>query len=111
MIDDSKLEKTLDWLRENASKAAKARANRVYLEEWIPALRATMAARFMEEGDSASAADIKAKGSEEYETALKGLRAAIEEDEVMRWHKSRADAVVSAWQTMSANQRAQSKIG
>jgi len=110
MITDEKLEATLDWLRENAGKAAKARANRVYLEEFIPSLRAKIAAECMEAGDSASAADIKAKASDAYRTALEGYRAAVEADEALRWHKTRADAVISAWQTMSANARSMGKV-
>lgn len=106
MIDDAKLELALDWLRDNANAAAKARAERVYLEEWLPALRAQIAAQCIAAGDSAAAADTKAKASDAYRDALAGYKIAVEADERMRWHRTRADAIVSAWQTMSANARA-----
>jgi len=34
----------------------------------------------------------------------------VEADEALRWHKTRADAVISAWQTMSANARSMGKV-
>ncbi len=110
MIDDAKLEAALDWLRDNAPKAARARAERVYLEEWLPSLRAQLAAKFIEAGDSAAAADLKAKADTKYQTALKGLREAVEADELMRWHRTRADAVIEVWRSDQANQRAMGKV-
>lgn len=110
MIDDAKLERIFDWLRDNARAAAKARAERIYLEEWIGALRATLAAKYIEEGDSATAAEIKAKAHPSYHEALKGLRAAVEADEYIRWQRTRADAVVESWRTESANQRSIGKV-
>lgn len=110
VITDEKLEAALDWLRDNAPKAAKARSERVYLEEWLPSLRAQIAARFIEEGDSAAAADMKAKAHTDYQTAINGYRQAVEADELMRWHRTRADAMVEVWRTSSANQRSMGKI-
>lgn len=110
MIDDEKLHKTLDWLKDNAQKAATARAERVYMEEWIGSLRAQLAAKFIEGGDSATAADMKAKADPEYQLALKGYRESVEADELMRWHRTRADAIVEVWRTQAANQRAISKV-
>jgi hypothetical protein len=110
LIDDAKLEQTLDWLRDNAGKAAKARAERVYMEEWLPSLRAQLAAKFIESGDSAAAADMKAKAHQDYRNALEGYRQAVEADELMRWHRTRADALVEVWRSDQANQRAMGKV-
>lgn len=110
MIDDAKLEAALDWLKDNASKAAKARAERSYLEEWIPSLRAQLAAKYIEAGDSATAADTKAKAHHDYQIALKGFREAVEADELFRWHRTRADAIIETWRSFQANQRAMGKV-
>ena len=110
MISDDRLEAALDWLRDNAPAAAKARAERVYLEEWIPSLRAQLAAKAIEAGDSAAAADVKAKADPAYQVALKGYREAVEADEKMRWHRTRADAIIEVWRTESANARSQGKV-
>ena len=110
MISDDQLHKTLDWLRDNAQKAAKARAERMYLEEWIGSLRAQLAAKAIEAGDSAAASDMKAKADPEYQVALKGYREAVEADELMRWHRTRADAIIEIWRSQQANQRAIQKV-
>lgn len=110
MIDDTKLEAALDWLKDNAAKAAKARAERVYLEEWIGSIRAQLASKAIEAGKSASAAEIEAKAHPDYQAALKGYREAVEADELMRWHRTRADAVIEVWRSNQANLRAQGKI-
>lgn len=109
MIDDERLDRTLNWLAQNASKAAQARAERIYMEEWIPSLRSRIAAKHIAEGDSAAAAEVKARGSTEYAEALLALKDAVELDEKLRWERTRADAIVSAWQTLSANARALGK--
>jgi len=112
MISDEQLQAALDWLREAATGAAKARAERLYLEEWVRALRARIANECMTSGEdiSAAKADIQARSSDAYRDALLGLRAAIEKDELFRWRRSSADAVLSAWQTMNANNRAMGKL-
>lgn len=109
-ISDEQVQKALDWMREGAADAAKARAHRVYLDEYLSAMRAKIAAECMEAGDSASAADIKAKASDAYHDLLKTYREAVELDELYRWRRSSADAVMSAWQTMNANNRAMGKL-
>jgi len=110
MIKEETLEAALEWLKENAPRAAKARADRMYLEEWIPSLRAQLSARYIADGDSAAASDIKAKAHEDYQTAIKGYREAVEADEYMRWHRARADAIIEVWRTSSANQRSIVKV-
>jgi predicted NAD-dependent protein-ADP-ribosyltransferase YbiA (DUF1768 family) len=110
MISDAKLDTALGWLAKNAEAAAKARAERVYLDEWLPALRAQKAAAFMEAGDSASAADIKAKASPEYAEALTGYREAVEKDERFRWDRTRADALIEIWRSEQATRRTMEKV-
>ena len=109
-ISDEQVQKALDWMREGAAEAAKARAHRVYLDEYLGAARAKLAAEYMEAGDSATAADIKAKASELYHSLLLTYKDAVELDELYRWRRSSADAVMSAWQTMNANNRAMGKL-
>ncbi len=110
VISDEQLQKALDWLREAASGAAKARAERLYIEEFLPALRARIAQEGINAGMSAASADIAAKASDAYRNALEGFRAAVETDELFRWRRSSADAVLSAWQSTNANLRAMGKL-
>jgi len=109
-ISDEQVQKALDWMREGAADGAKARAHRVYLDEYLSAYLAKLAAEYMETGDSAAAANIKAKASQGYHDLLTTLRQAVELDELFRWRRSSAEAVMSAWQTMRANERAMGKL-
>ncbi len=110
IITDEQLQRSLDWLREAASSAAKARAERLYMEEWLPALRAQIASECIQAGDSAAKADITARASEAYKKALLAFKEAVEKDELFRWRRSSADAVLSAWQSTNANLRAMGKL-
>lgn len=110
IVDEEQLERTLDWLRESATAAAKARAERSYLEEWIGSLRAQLAAKAIEAGSSAAAAEIQAKSHPDYQLALKGYREAVELDELFRWRRQAADVVVETWRTQNANARAEKKV-
>lgn len=110
IVTDEKLQAALDFLSLNARKGAKARAERKYLEEYIPALRAKIAYEGIEAGESAAKAEIKAKASDAYHKQLAAYKTAVEEDEFLQWGRVGADAVLSAWQTMNANNRAMGKL-
>jgi len=110
IVTDAELEQALDWLRESGPIAAKAKATRVYLEDFLPALRAQIAAECMEKGDSAASADIKAKASQVYRDQLTAYRVAIEEDELIRWKRTRADTVIEVWRSDQARLRAMGKL-
>lgn len=107
VITDEQLFDTLHWLEDNARKAAQAKATRVYLEEWMSHVRAKIAQECIDkEGCSAAAADVKAKASDAYRDVVIAYREAVEEDAFYSWHRTHSDAIVSAYQTLSANRRA-----
>lgn len=110
IVTDKMLEQALDWLRDNATSSAKARSERLYMDEWLPALRAKIAAECIAAGDSASAADIKAKASQVYHEALEGFKEAVEADEKYRWQRTRADVVIEVWRSDQARLRAMGKL-
>ena len=47
MIDDDKVHDALEYLRVNAPKAAQAKANRIYMEEFRKTVKAQQMARFV----------------------------------------------------------------
>jgi hypothetical protein len=89
MIPESDIEKALDYMRDNATKAAKARAERAYMEEY----RKVVKAQIMRENDD------KALGAQE-------AIAYVEADEYNRWMLTAAEAKIEAWRTQCSNQRA-----
>lgn len=110
IVTDKMLQKALDFLAENADAAAKAKSERKYIEEFLPALRAQIAAECLAAGDSASAADIKAKASEAYHKQLLAYKFAVENDEVFLWKRTRADVVIEVWRSDQARLRSMGKV-
>ena len=105
MISDSDIERCLDYLRDNATADAQARADAVYLAEWIKTERARLTTAQV--GVSNAAARDIAESHPEYLRALQAYRAAVTEDFRRRFLREAASARIEAWRSMSANERAQ----
>lgn len=108
MIDDEDIQKALDWLMNNAEPAAKARAERIYLEEFRKTIKATLMAE--KPGEPLGAQERYAYAHIQYKTHLQAMKDAIQRDEMMRWYLAAAEAKLEAWRTMNANARAQGKL-
>lgn len=109
VITDDDVQKALDRLRFQAGNAAKAKAERIYMEEFRKSIKASVMQKHM--SLPVSAQEREAYNSEEYKKHLIVMRDAIEKDELCRWQMIAAQAVIEAWRTASANQRGESKIG
>lgn len=109
VISDDDVEKALGQLRFKAGDAAKARADRIYMEAYCKTVKANIMQKHLEL--PVSAQEREAYGSAEYKEQLSAMREAIERDELHRWKMIAAQAVIEAWRTKSANQRGESKIG
>lgn len=109
IITDDDVERALDRLRFQAGNAAKAKADRIYLEEFRKTIKANVMQKHLDK--PVSAQEREAYSSPEYAKHLMVMRDAIEKDETMRWQMVAAQAVIEAWRTCSANQRGESKIG
>lgn len=107
-INEAEIDRALDYLRDNATTAAKARAERIYCEEF----RKSLKAQIMKEHVllPVAAQEREAYADERYVTFLDGLRVAVFEDEKHRFLLSAANAKIEAWRTMQANERAASRI-
>lgn len=108
-ISADDVERALDWLVQNATKAAQARANRVYLEQFVRTVRAERQVKEMLGGASAAAAEATALASSEYKSILLGLKEAVEEDERMRWLCTAAEAKLEFFRTQESTRRAEMK--
>lgn len=104
MIPESDIERAVNWMASSAVQAAQARANREYMTEFRKSLKALL----MREHQSLpiAAQEREAYADERYLAHLDAMKAAIEEDEKMRWLQSAAEAKVSAWQTQQRAMRA-----
>ncbi len=105
--EDRDPHKAVDYIIVNAKKFAKAKAERVYLEEYRKSLKAILMKRSME--NTVTAQEREAYADDEYVALLKGLQEAVEVEEKLRWDLIGAQARVEIWRTEQANNRAEGK--
>lgn len=103
MIADDEVEKAVDYLRDNAQKIAKAKAESIYLDDYSKVVKS----QIMRENDDKSlgAQEAIAYADPRYKQHLDAKKEADERHEYMRWMMEAADAKIRAWQTQSSNQR------
>ena len=106
MITDAEVERALDYLRDNAAPDAQARADALYLTEWIKTERARLTTTYQLSMSNAAARDL-AECHPEYLRALNAYKAAVTEDYRRRFLREAAAARIEAWRTQSSNERAQ----
>jgi hypothetical protein len=97
----------VDYIIKNAPKFAKAKSERVYLEEFRKSKKALLMGQSGE--SAANAQERYAYAHAEYLALLEGLKAAVEVEERLRWDLIAAQARVEIWRTESANNRAQDR--
>ena len=98
----------VDYILKNGKLFAKAKAERVYLEEYRKSLKAILMKRSME--TAVNAQEREAYSHDEYVALLKGLKEAVEIEEKLRWDLIGAQARVEIWRTEQANNRAEGKV-
>lgn len=97
----------VDYIIQNSSKFAQAKAERVYLEEY----RKTKKALLMAQSQAKSAVEREqfAYGHPEYLVVLEGIKAAIEVEEDLKWRLTAAQMRVDIWRTREASNRNQDR--
>lgn len=102
--------RALDFIRDNAPSYAKAKAERVYLEEYRKTKKALCMKSAETDGfQTAAAQEREAYADPEYQKLLTGLKAAVEEEERLRWMIVAAQAKIEVWRTLEANKRVEAK--
>lgn len=108
IIQDDDVQKALDYLRTNAPKAAQARANKVYMEEFRKTVKAQQMSLFNKL--PANAQEREAYQSEAYIAHLEALKEAVYQDELNRWGMVAATSTIESWRTQNANRRGEAKL-
>jgi hypothetical protein len=83
---------------------ARAKAERIYLEEYRKTLKATLMQTCG--GGSMAQQERDAYAHEDYIKHLAGLRAAVETEEALRWRMVAAQTAVDVWRSQNASNRA-----
>lgn len=112
MTEESEINifRALDYIRDAAPAYAKAKANRVYLEEYRKSLKAIIMKEVEPNYPSAAAQEREAYSDDRYRQLLDGLRQAVEEEEKLRWRIVAAQAKIEVWRSLESSRRTEQKI-
>ena len=85
---------------------AKARAERIHLEEWRKSRKAILMKQAQDGGvKTSAAAETEAYADESYIKLLDTIKFAVEEEEKLRWALVSAQAKIEVWRSLCANHR------
>lgn len=105
MIQNINIEKALSFIRDNAPELAKAKSDRVYLEQYRKTKKAQLINDAPVYHKTILAKESYAYAHEEYIIVLKGLREAVRQEETLKWHMSAATLKVEVWRSLQATNR------
>ena len=95
--------RSLEVLHKYGPLYAKAKAERVFIEE---SLRSIKSLEMQRSGETTAAAQERdAYASDAYRTAVAGLREAVEREEAVRWKLVAAQCAADLYRTMEASNR------
>ncbi len=104
---DNNPELAIEYIFKHGRRYAKAKAERIYLEEYRKSLKAIIMKRSLE--NAVNAQEREAYSDPEYVELLKGLREAVEVEEEIRWGLVAAQARIEVWRSMEATSRVEGK--
>jgi hypothetical protein len=98
--------KAIEYIINNAPKYAEAKAQRIYLEEFRKTKKALLMKEALAKGiDSAVAQEREAYAHYEYADLLRGLMAAIEKEETLKFMLVAAQMKADIWRSEQASER------
>lgn len=101
--------RSLDFIRDNATVYAKAKAQRVYLEEFRKSKKALIMKSVEPNYPAVAAQEREAYSHPEYMELLEALKTATEEEERLRWLIVAAQAKIECWRTLESTRRIEAK--
>lgn len=104
MITEKEVERAAEYIRESAPHFAKAKADRIYLEQYRKSLKAL---KMIEAEGTDKTRESIAYADQEYLANIEALGHAVEKEETIKWKFVSAQAKIEIWRTEQANKRAQ----
>lgn len=98
-------ELAIEYIFKHGKRYAKAKADRIYMEEYRKSLKAIIMKRSLEA--AVNAQEREAYSDPEYLALLKGLKEAIEIEEEIRWGLVAAQARIEVWRSLESSARSQ----
>lgn len=103
MITEKEVERAASYIRDNSPEYAKAKAERVFLQEFRKSQKALLINECDEK--TAQAKESYAYAHDDYIQVIEGLREAVEQEEKLRWMITAAQVKIEIWRTEQANNR------
>ena len=102
----------VDYLYTQGAKYAEAKAHKGYLEDYTKSLISSLSIKFISNGTAKSMAqaDAMAYADDAYDIHIRGLKAAVEAEEALRWGLVSAQARIDVWRSQEASNRAFDKV-
>lgn len=107
-MEDRDPHKAVDYILLHAKSFAKAKAERTYIEQYRKSLKAILMKRSNE--SAIGAQEREAYAHPEMLELIKGLQAAVEIEEKLKWDITAAELRVEIWRTEQANNRQEFKV-
>jgi hypothetical protein len=98
----------VDYILRHAKHFAKAKAERTYIEHYRKSLKAILMKKSNE--SAIGAQEREAYAHPEMMELIKGLQAAVEIEEKLKWDITAAELRVEIWRTEQANNRQEFKV-
>lgn len=106
-MSEQKTENAINWIRDNAAHYAKAKSERVYLEQYRKSKKAILIQNAPASYKTTQARESYAYSHADYLLILEALKIAVEEEEKLRYLIRSAELKFEQWRTMQANHRAE----
>ena len=95
--------KAVEYIMKYSGDFAKAKANRIYLENFLKSKRSILMSK--SSAKSVAAAEVDAYADPEYKSLLDGLKEAVECEEKIKWMLTAAQLKVEIWRSLEATNR------
>jgi len=107
-VQDRDPHEAVDYILRHAKQFAKAKAERTYIEHYRKSLKAILMKRSNE--SAIGAQEREAYAHPEMLELIRGLQAAVEIEEKLKWDITAAELRVEIWRTEQANNRQEFKV-
>jgi len=107
-VQDRDPHEAVDYILRHAKHFAKAKAERTYIEHYRKSLKAILMKKSNE--SAIGAQEREAYAHPEMLELIRGLQAAVEIEEKLKWDITAAELRVEIWRTEQANNRQEFKV-
>ena len=98
--------KAIEFILEQAPRFAEAKAQRVYIENFLRTKKSLLMKEALAKGiDSGIAQEREAYAHPEYQELLLGLQVATEREEALKWKLTAAQMKADIWRSEQASER------